>query len=431
MSNEITNRLRGTIDIYGKYASQFTYIIDLCTRLAKLYGYQYFESPVIEPKSLFVSSVGETSDIVKKEFYEFADKSDRLVVLRPEGTAGVIRAVVENKIINQEIHPIRVYYVEPMFRYERPQSGRLREFHQFGIECIGTNSYMDDVETLLFAYQIINSLGIKNVTLSLNNIGNFNSRSKWIAALTKYFEKYKKDLTLDSINRINSNPLRILDDKIDGKKSFVKNAPKINNYLTKEEVEYFDSILAELKKQNIPFVIDSTLVRGLDYYTNFVFEINSTETKLAAQSTLLGGGRYNNLLAKLGANDEGCIGFACGIERIIEQIELENIKLKTNNNAVKIVIAPLDAKCNSIAIDTLIRLRQNNISAICNFNSYKIRSHFNLADKTQCEQVIIIGEKELRKNKILIKDQKTLEQVEVDIKKIIDFLRDKYEIYRA
>ncbi|MBP5256967.1 MAG: histidine--tRNA ligase [Mycoplasma sp.] len=425
MSNKTISRLRGTIDIYGKYASQFTYIVDLCTKLAKLYGYQYFESPVIEPKCLFVSSVGETSDIVKKEFYEFTDKGDRPVVLRPEGTASVIRAVVENKIINQEIHPIRVYYAEPMFRYERPQSGRLREFHQFGIECIGTNSYMDDVETLIFAYQIINSLGIKHATLSINNIGNFNSRSKWIAALTKYFKKYENNLTSDSINRINSNPLRILDDKIDGKKDFVKKAPKIDDYLTKEEIKYFENILIELKKQKIPFIIDPTMVRGLDYYTNIVFEINSTEPKLAAQSTLLGGGRYNNLLAKLGAKkDEGCIGFACGIERLIEQIELENIKLKTNN-IVKVLIAPLDEKCNSMTIYLLIKLRENNISAICNFNSYKIRNHFNLANKTQCEQVIIIGEKELENKKVLVKNQKTLKQVEVDVKKIIDFLKGK------
>ena len=421
MSNKST-RLRGTIDIYGKYAEQFTYIVDSCTKLAKLYGYQYFETPVIEPKSLFVSSVGESSDIVKKEFYEFTDKGERSVVLRPEGTASVIRAVVENKIINQQIHPIRVYYVEPMFRYERPQSGRLREFHQFGIECIGTGSYMDDVESLIFAYQIINSLGIKHVTLSINNIGNFTSRSKWITALTKYFKKFEKDLTPDSINRINSNPLRILDDKIDGKKDFVKNAPKIDEFLTQQEVEYFNNILVELKKQKIPFVIDPTMVRGLDYYTNFVFEINSTEPKLAAQSTLLGGGRYNNLLAKLGAKDEGCIGFACGIERIIEQLELENISLKTNGN-IKIVVAPLDAKCNSVALDILNKLRDNNIGAICNFNAYKIRNHFNLADKTQCEQIIIIGEKEMANKKVLIKNQKTLKQTEVAINKIIEFLK--------
>ena len=421
MSKNI-QRLRGTIDIYYEYAQQFVAVVDNCTKLAKLHGYKYIETPVIEPKSLFVSSVGESSDIVKKEFYDFADKGGREIVLRPEGTASVIRAVVENKMLNQYSHPLRVYYCEPMFRYERPQSGRLREFHQFGVECIDTNSYMDDVETLIFAYKIINSLGIKNVTLSINNIGNFSSRSKWIDALKKYFNKYKNQLTEDSINRIESNPLRILDDKIDGKKDFVKAAPKVDNFLTKQEIEYFDNIIKELKRQNIPLVIDPTMVRGLDYYTNFVFEINSTEPKLAAQSTLLGGGRYNNLLAKLGAKDEGCIGFACGIERIIEQLELENISLKTNDN-IKIVVAPLDAKCNSAALDILNKLRDNNIGAICNFNAYKIRNHFNLADKTQCEQIIIIGEKEMANKKVLIKNQKTLKQTEVAINKIIEFLK--------
>ena len=423
MSKDI-QRLRGTIDIYHEYAKQFVVVVDNCTKLAKLHGYQYIETPVIEPKSLFVSSVGESSDIVKKEFYDFADKGGREIVLRPEGTASVIRAVVENKMLNQYSHPFRVYYCEPMFRYERPQSGRLREFHQFGVECIDTNSYMDDVETLIFAYKIINSLGIKNVTLSINNIGNFSSRSKWIDALKKYFNKYKNQLTEDSINRIESNPLRILDDKIDGKKDFVKAAPKVDNFLTKQEIEYFDNIIKELKRQNIPFVIDPTMVRGLDYYTNFVFEINSNEKGLAGQPTLLGGGRYNNLVGRFASEDVGCIGFACGIERILVQLELEGISLPEVNK-VQVVIANLDESCNGTVINIMNDLRKNDISVVCNFNTYKIRNHFNVADRLNCEQVIILGKKELENKKVLIKNQKTLKQEEVKISEIINFLKGK------
>ena len=423
MSKDI-QRLRGTIDIYYEYAQQFVAVVDNCTKLAKLHGYQYIETPVIEPKSLFVSSVGESSDIVKKEFYDFADKGGREIVLRPEGTASVIRAVVENKMLNQYSHPLRVYYCEPMFRYERPQSGRLREFHQFGVECIDTNSYMDDVETLIFAYKIINSLGIKNVTLSINNIGNFSSRSKWIDALKKYFNKYKNQLTEDSINRIESNPLRILDDKIDGKKDFVKAAPKVDNFLTKQEIEYFDNIIKELKRQNIHFVIDPTIVRGLDYYTNFVFEINSNEKGLAGQPTLLGGGRYNNLVGRFASEDVGCIGFACGIERILVQLELEGISLPEVDK-VQVVIANLDESCNGTVINIMNDLRKNDISVVCNFNTYKIRNHFNVADRLNCEQVIILGKKELENKKVLIKNQKTLKQEEVKISEIVNFLKGK------
>ena len=417
-------RLRGTIDIYYEYAQQFVAVVDNCTKLAKLHGYKYIETPVIEPKSLFVSSVGESSDIVKKEFYDFADKGGREIVLRPEGTASVIRAIVENKMLNQYSHPLRVYYCEPMFRYERPQSGRLREFHQFGVECIDTNSYMDDVETLIFAYKMINSLGIKNVTLSINNIGNFSSRSKWIDALKEYFNKYKDQLTEDSINRIESNPLRILDDKIDGKKDFVKAAPKVDNFLTKQEIEYFDSIIKELKRQNIPLVIDPTMVRGLDYYTNFVFEINSNEKGLAGQPTLLGGGRYNNLVGRFASEDVGCIGFACGIERILVQLELERISLPEVDK-VQVVIANLDESCNGTVIDIMNDLRKNNISVVCNFNTCKIRNHFNVADRLNCEQVIILGKKELENKKVLIKNQKTLKQEEVKISEIVNFLKGK------
>jgi histidyl-tRNA synthetase len=231
-------------------------------------------------------------------------------------------------------------------------------------------------------------------------------------------------LTEDSINRIESNPLRILDDKIDGKKDFVKAAPKVDNFLTKQEIEYFDSIIKELKRQNIPLVIDPTMVRGLDYYTNFVFEINSNEKGLAGQPTLLGGGRYNNLVGRFASEDVGCIGFACGIERILVQLELERISLPEVDK-VQVVIANLDESCNGTVIDIMNDLRKNSISVVCNFNTYKIRNHFNVADRLNCEQVIILGKKELENKKVLIKNQKTLKQEEVKISEIVNFLKGK------
>ena len=415
-------RPRGTEDIYYEYSQKFQTLTTTFYKLAHMYGYSFIETPTIEHKELFIRSVG-SSDIVHKEFYDFVDKGDREIVLRPEGTAGVIRAVVENKMLDKYPHPLKFFYIEQMFRYERPQSGRLRQFHQFGVECISTNSYNDDVEMILMATDIIKSLGIKQCELSINNIGNFQTRALWTKALSEYFHKYEKDLTEDSLKRIDVNPLRILDDKIDGKKDFVKNAPAIDEFLTKEEVEYFDNIKNALDKLNIKYVVDKSMVRGLDYYTNFVFEINSTHEGLAGQPTLIGGGRYANLVKELNGNiDAPSTGFATGIERLIIACDLEN-KEWDNIETVDTIVISLDQSTNLYVQQILAELRKNNISCTCNFSSNKIKNGFKLAETLKAKFVIIAGKKEFENNSIEIKNQITMEQKTIGLNEMISFIK--------
>ncbi len=418
-------KIRGTEDRFDLDAKNINTLIDIFSYLAKLNGYKRMITPIIENADLFIRSVGDSSDIVTKEFYDFRDKGERHVVLRPEGTAGVIRALIEEKLIYSKQLPIKTYYFGPMFRYERPQSGRLRQFNQFGVECVGTNNLYDDADMLVFANNCLKSLGLKQYTISINNIGNFESRKKWINELKKYFKKYEKNLTEDSIKRINTNPLRILDDKIDGKKDFVKNAPKIDSFLSKEEIEYFDELTKVLKGLNVNFTIDKTLVRGLDYYTNFVFEINSTSDVLKGQPTIVGGGRYSYLVKELGGTDLSCCGFAIGLERMLIQLAAEKQEI-VKSDSIDVCVACLSSgkmvKFTALMISNLLKLSK--ISCVSNFDSTKIEKHFKYAKDNNAKFVVIIGDKEYKENKLLIKDQRSLTQKEIPANDLVKYLKD-------
>jgi histidyl-tRNA synthetase len=389
--------------------------------ISSLSGYREIKTPIFESSQLFIRSVGETSDIVKKEFYAFQDKGGRDMVLRPEGTAGVIRAVIETKMLHKAPSPLKLSYSGPMFRYERPQSGRLRQFHQFGVECINTGSVLDDVDVLLMADSILKSLNVKKYEIIINNIGNFQARNKWINELKEYFKPYKDQLSELSQSRIETNPLRILDDKEDGKKDFVKNAPKIDKYLTTTEKENFNQICNILKIGKVDFKIDPTLVRGLDYYTNFIFEINSTDERLAGQPTIIGGGRYANLVKELGGEDCECVGFALGIERLLLILEYENIKLP-KPKTIDVVIANLNEKNGIAAVLLAAYLRSSGISTVCKYDTLKLTKSFNYAEALNARFIIILGEKELLENKVVIKNQKTLKQETVSYDKIVEFI---------
>ncbi len=419
--NKKIERIRGTEDLYEQEAYSFLKIKEQLFKLSYLYGYKYFRTPIFENKNLFIRSSGDTTDIVKKEFYDFIDKGGREIALRPEGTASIIRAVNEAKLTNKFHLPLKYFYCGPMFRYERPQSGRNREFYQFGVECIGTKSYLDDVEIICFAINIIQQLNITDYTLTINNIGGQAARLKWIEELKKYFKKYENQLTLDSIERIKTNPLRILDDKIDSKKDFVKNAPKIEPYLSKDEINYFEKIKNALNSSNIKYVVDYSLVRGLDYYTNFVFEINTNDKKLKGQPTLLAGGRYNNLVSELGGDDLSCVGFGCGLERLA--IVSPN---ETHKQHLDILITCLDESCQKQGMKLLTHLRNNNISALINFNSLKLPNQFNTAKDYNVNFIGILGPKELANNQITIKNQTNHQEKTININELIDEIR-KYE----
>lgn len=418
-------KIRGTEDRFDLDAKNITSLTDIFGHVARLNGYKRMITPIMENADLFIRSVGNSSDIVTKEFYDFKDKGDRHVVLRPEGTAGVIRALIEEKLIYSKQLPIKAYYYGPMFRYERPQSGRLRQFHQFGVENVGTNNVYDDADMLLFANNCLKYVGLKQYTISINNIGNFESRSKWINELKTYFRKYEKILSEDSIKRIDTNPLRILDDKVDGKKDFVKNAPKIDSFLSKEEVEYFEQLTTILKGLSVNFTIDKTLVRGLDYYTNFVFEINSTSDVLKGQPTLVGGGRYSYLVKELGGTDLSCCGFAIGLERILIQMAAEKQEL-LKPDSIDVCVACLSnnykVKFTALVICNILKL--SGISCVANFDSTKIEKHFKYAKDNNVKFVVIIGEKEFEQNKVIVKDQTSLTQKEVPSDDLVKYLKD-------
>lgn len=419
-------KIRGMEDRYDLEAKNLLFLKSFFGFLAENSGYKPFITPIMENADLFIRSVGDTSDIVTKEFYDFKDKGDRHIVLRPEGTAGVIRGLIEDKIIYSKQLPVKVYYSGEMFRYERPQSGRLRQFNQFGVECVGTNSVYDDADMLVLADSCIRQTGVKDYKIYINNIGNYESRSKWINELKSYFKKYKNELTEDSVNRIETNPLRILDDKVDGKKEFVKKAPKIDTFLTKQEKEDFNKIVTVLKEMKIEFTIDDTLVRGLDYYTNFVFEIVSTRKELTGQPTLAGGGRYSYLVKELGGSDLSCSGFAIGLERLLIQINAENVKINSEQS-VDVCLACIYNDPQAIKIAFIISniLKSSNISCICNFDSTKLEKHFKYAKDNNAKFVIILGEKEFKSNSFIIKDQKTLKQETVNLKDLIEYMKGK------
>ena len=417
-------RPRGTEDWILNRAQNYYCAQNFLATIAKNNGYQPIITPIFESAELFIRSVGENSDIVKKEFYEFSDKSNRKLVLRPESTASVIRAIVEEKLLNKLSAPLKFYYFGPMFRYERPQSGRLREFNQFGVECIKSKSIYDDVDLIIFANSILNKLSIKNYIININNIGNFESRTKWIDALKKYFRKFEKELSEISRERLSTNPLRILDDKVDGKKEFVKDAPKIVDYLSEQENADFQKILQILKANKINFTIDQTLVRGLDYYTNLVFEINSTDPKLAAQPTIIGGGRYSKLVSELGGEDCSCLGFALGIERLLLVCEYENVKLINENN-IDVVIACLSDQAINLTFDLMNALRSNNVKTICKFDTSKLSKVLTYANNIKSKFIIIIGEKEIQNKSFVIKNLDTNKQESLSKEKIINFIKQQ------
>ena len=413
---------RGTIDIFGQYANDFYFIQDKLISLSKLFNFQRIETPIFENFELFKRNENDSSDIVNKEMYVFNDKGDRTLALRPEGTAPVIRSIIENKLIHKISKPFKLFYFSPMFRYERPQSGRQRQFHQYGIEIIGCESIYNEFESIFYAIQILQTLNINNYILKINYIGNFDSRNKWLKSLKDYFSKYKNELSEDSINRIDSNPMRILDDKVDGQKDFVINAPSIENFISEEEKYEINTFYKILKENNINFEIDKTLVRGLDYYTGFVFEVVSKSNNLKGQSTLIGGGRYSKLFKELGHNEDvTCFGFAIGIERLLIAYKDENQGVDNSQN-IDIYISNISDD-NLYTFNLLNLLRKHNISCETNFNIKKMDKHFKYSQRFNPKFIIIIGNEEIKTNKLTIKNQKTLNEEKIYASNLIEYFK--------
>ena len=363
---------KGTQDILPADSAKWQYVENVARETFKKYNYGEIRTPMFEHYEVISRSVGDTTDIVTKEMYDFHDKGDRHITLRPEGTAPVVRSYVENKLFAPEVQkPVKVYYIGSMFRYERPQAGRLREFHQLGVECFGSKNPATDVETIAMAYQLFNTLGIKDVTLHLNSLGNTESRLAYRQALIDYLTPMRESLSKDSQRRLDENPLRVLDSKEKEDKVAVENAPSILDYLDEESQAHFDEVRTMLDSLNIPYVIDTNMVRGLDYYNHTIFEFITTIDK--SELTICAGGRYDSLVEYFGGPETAGFGFGLGLERLLLVLDKQGIELPVEEN-LDVYIAVLGSGANGKALELVQAIRYQGFKAERDYLGRKIKA---------------------------------------------------------
>lgn len=409
---QLIKAIRGTKDILGEEALKYTYVSEVAQKLFENYGYQYIKTPIFEETDLFKRGIGEATDVVDKEMYTFKDRGERSLTLRPENTASVVRAYLEHSIYAKE-DISRFYYNGSMFRYERPQAGRQREFNQIGVEVLGEKSPILDAEVIAMGYKLLEKLGITDLEVRINCIGSNASRTEYRKRLLEYFEPKKEELCEDCKARMEKNPLRLLDCKVDHDK--VEGAPSIIDSLFEEERAHYEVVKKYLTIFGVPFVEDSTLVRGLDYYSSTVFEI--VTNKLGAQGTVLGGGRYDNLLKQLGDKDIPAFGFATGVERIMMLLE------EYPGKQTDVYIAWLGENCLEKAMEITALLRENNVKVAVDYNAKGMKSHMKKADKLGAKYCIILGEDELVKEQVVLKHLESREQEEIKLEEILSIVK--------
>ena len=401
---------KGCYDVTGEVARKYQRICEVVSAYAKIYNYKYIRTPLFESTELFKRGVGDTTDIVQKETYDFTDRGGRSFTLRPEGTAGVVRNFIEDKLYGNQSSVVKEFYIGTMYRYERPGLGRNREFTQFGVECLGSDDEMMDAEVISFSYNILKELGL-DVTVKINNLGSVEDRENYKNALVEYLTPHINDLCEDCQNRIKTNPLRILDCKVEDQSEILKNAPSILDYHSKESNDRFNKILTYLDYLDIDYEVDNTLVRGLDYYDYMVYEL-----KLNDSLALGGGGRYNHLVKNLGGPEVPAVGFACGIERIINEMNDESF----NNIDVYVMCVNDEEKIKANIITQDLRL--NNIICETNVMGKSLKSQFIEADNMNAKNLIILNSEDLSKGLITVKDNVTKEEVKVPEDEIIDYI---------
>ena len=420
---EIIQRPKGTNDIYDDVGRNVLYIRDLVEKIAKNYNYNYFRTPTFERTEVFKRGVGDTTDIVQKETYDFVDRGSRNMTLRPEGTAAIVRSIIENKLYVNGTN--KVWYFMPMFRYERPQSGRLREHFQFGFEHFGSTSPSSDAEIISIAVKILKSLGLKGIKVNVNSLGDVESRNNYREALKEHFRPHLDELCSDCKERFEKNPLRIIDCKVDSDKEVIKNAPTIIDYLNNESKEYFNEVQHYLDLLNIEYVVNPNIVRGLDYYTHTVFEITAEIKDFGAQNVLCGGGRYNNLVSSLGGPEYPSVGFGMGIERLMNALSSEGIDFgKKGIDAFICYISPNE---KGYAFQLLDYLRNNDLNCDMCFTDRNLKGQFKECDNNNAKYVIIIGEEEAKTDIITVKNNDTKEEFKIKKSELVEFLWRKYE----
>ena len=407
---------KGTQDILPADSAKWQYVENVARETFKKYNYGEIRTPMFEHYEVISRSVGDTTDIVTKEMYDFHDKGDRHITLRPEGTAPVVRSYVENKLFAPEVQkPVKVYYIGSMFRYERPQAGRLREFHQLGVECFGSKNPATDVETIAMAYQLFNTLGIKDVTLHLNSLGNTESRLAYRQALIDYLTPMRESLSKDSQRRLDENPLRVLDSKEKEDKLAVENAPSILDYLDEESQAHFDEVRTMLESLNIPYVIDTNMVRGLDYYNHTIFEFITTIDK--SELTICAGGRYDSLVEYFGGPETAGFGFGLGLERLLLVLDKQGIELPVEES-LDVYIAVLGSGANGKALELVQAIRYQGFKAERDYLGRKIKAQFKSADTFKAKTVITLGESEVESGQVNVKNNATREEVTVSFEEL-------------
>lgn len=421
-------KIKGTKDFFGDKSVKLTYVERVAKDVAISFGYGEIVTPIFENTDVFVKNVGEDSDVVNKEMYTFKDKGNRSITLRPEGTAAVARCFIENKMYASSMPLTKLFYFGPMFRYEQPQTGRYREFRQFGVEVFGNGSPLLDCDIIMSAYAIFEKLGLKNIKLVINSIGNFESRKLYSSALKDYFSQYIDKMCDDCKRRINTNPMRILDCKNDknltvDEKNVMENAPKINDYLTEEAKEYFDEVVNILNSFNIPFKVDYNLVRGLDYYTDTVFEFIIESDDELNGLALGGGGRYADMIKSMINIDVSGMGYAIGVDRLISVMESQNL---FNDLDVKIdaVIMGLDKESKILSLQLAQNMRKNGLIVEMDYKNTSMKPQFKLCDKLNPKYIIIIGETERLSGNFTVKNTQTKTQEIVNINDIINYIKN-------
>ncbi|EUJ31849.1 histidyl-tRNA ligase [Listeria floridensis FSL S10-1187] len=400
---------RGTRDILPDEVASWHFLEEKFRSICENYRYSEIRTPIFEHTELFERGVGDSTDIVTKEMYTFADKKGRSLTLRPEGTASVVRAFVEHKMFGDVNQPVKLYYNGPMFRYERPQGGRQRQFTQMGLEAIGSDDPSIDAEVISLAMNFFRSIGLKNISLIINSLGDKESRLKHREALIAHFEPRIDEFCSDCQARLYKNPLRILDCKTDHAHPLVASAPSILDFLNEESKDYFAKVKSFLDAIGINYTVDPTLVRGLDYYNHTTFEIMSDEEGFGAKTTLCGGGRYHGLVQEFDGPDTPGIGFGMGVERVLLALDKAKIEIPDANPLVCYVIAA-QPEVEEKIVQLVNRLRMHGISAEKDYQKRKLKGQLKDADRKKAKYTVIIGEDELRTGEYTLKDMATGKQ---------------------
>ena len=415
---------KGCNDIYGRDAKVWKYVESVIDATMEKYNYNYIRTPIFESTELFHRGIGDSTDIVTKETYDFTDRGKRNITLRPEGTAGVVRSYIENKMYGDPASPVKVYYNGTMYRYERPQSGRDRELTQFGMEVLGSDDPLTDAEIISAAVNIYQMLGLKEIKVNLNTLGDNESRNNYREALIEYFKPHINDFCEDCKERLEKNPLRILDCKVDSENEILKNAPKTLDYLNEESRDRFERVQEYLDIMQIKYEINPSIVRGLDYYNHTVFEIEAKVEGFGSNNVIGAGGRYNGLVNQLGGPETCCVGFASGIGRVVKALELEQVKMPIVED-IDLFLMYVSEDEKKYAAYLTQELRMAGFIVDTEYTGRSLKAQFKQADRLNAKYIAVLNSEDLDNNEIKIKNNKTKEEEIISLDVLIYYLDEK------